>query len=58
MVRLCGAWVTGHIVYLPGNQAASEKRFAGFFIHASAVYALLLGALGGIIVLVITHTAA
>lgn len=44
-------WIAGRIVYFVGYRAAPEKRLPGFFIQSFAVTALVLGALGRIIYL-------
>jgi uncharacterized membrane protein YecN with MAPEG domain len=47
-------WIVGRIIYFVGYRAAPEKRFPGFFIQTTTAFALLLGALGRIIFLVVT----
>lgn len=47
-------WIAGRIAYFVGYRAAPEKRFPGFFIQSSAVFVLMLGALGRIIYLAAT----
>jgi uncharacterized membrane protein YecN with MAPEG domain len=39
-------WLVGRIVYFIGYVAEAKKRFPGFFIQASAVALLLIGAIG------------
>jgi glutathione S-transferase len=51
---LGGVWIVGRIIYFLGYRAAPQKRFPGFFIQTSAAFALLLGALGRIIFLMVT----
>jgi glutathione S-transferase len=49
---LLGAvWIIGRIVYFWGYLTAPQKRYPGFFIQATAVFALSLGALGRIVYL-------
>jgi glutathione S-transferase len=38
-------WIVGRITYFLGYIAAPQKRFPGFFIQSTAVFALSLGAL-------------
>ncbi|WP_424630169.1 MAPEG family protein [Bradyrhizobium sp. SYSU BS000235] len=45
------AWIAGRIVYFVGYLSAPEKRLPGFFIQSFAATALVLGALGRIIYL-------
>ncbi|MEH2513105.1 glutathione S-transferase [Nitrobacteraceae bacterium AZCC 1564] len=47
-------WIVGRIVYFAGYLSAPEKRAPGFFIQAMATFALLLGALGRIIYLMVS----
>jgi glutathione S-transferase len=51
---LGAVWIVGRILYFVGYVAAPEKRFPGFFIQSTAVFVLLLGALGRIIYLMAT----
>src|SRR5258708_3525824 len=51
-------WIVGRMIYFYGYIADPQKRFPGFFIQSLAAFALLLGALGRIIYLVATNTAA
>jgi len=44
-------WIVGRILYFVGYTKAPEKRFPGFGIQISATLALMLGALGRIIYL-------
>lgn len=44
-------WLVGRVVYLVGYLKAPTKRFPGFAIQAMAASALLLGALGRILYL-------
>jgi glutathione S-transferase len=46
-------WIVGRIVYFLGYASAAERRFGGFFIQAIAALALLFGALGRVIYLMI-----
>jgi glutathione S-transferase len=48
---LGSVWIIGRIFYFLGYVAAPRKRFPGFFIQSTAVFALSLGALGRIIYL-------
>jgi glutathione S-transferase len=41
-------WIAGRILYMNGYLQAAEKRSPGFFVQASAVMLLWLGALGAI----------
>lgn len=41
-------WLAGRLVYFLGYVADARKRFAGFFIQASAAAILLIGAAGRI----------
>lgn len=50
-------WIVGRVIYFLGYVAEAKKRFPGFFIQATAAFALLLGALGRIIYLMATNTA-
>jgi hypothetical protein len=45
-------WLVGRIVYFVGYLSAPGKRFPGFFIQSIAAFALLLGALGRVLYLV------
>jgi len=47
-------WIVGRVVYFIGYRAAAAKRRTGFFIQAIAASALLLGALGRLIYLIVT----
>jgi uncharacterized membrane protein YecN with MAPEG domain len=47
-------WIVGRIVYLVGYLSAPEKRLPGFFIQSVAATALVLGALGRIVYLMVT----
>ena len=47
-------WIAGRIVYFLGYVAATEKRLPGFAIQAFAGSALLLGALGRLVYLMVT----
>jgi glutathione S-transferase len=42
-------WIAGRILYMTGYLQAAEKRAPGFFVQASAVMLLWLGALGAIV---------
>ncbi|KRB23432.1 hypothetical protein ASE05_12525 [Mesorhizobium sp. Root172] len=44
-------WMAGRIVYFVGYRTAPLKRYPGFFIQAVAAFALLFGALGRILYL-------
>ncbi len=44
-------WLIGRIAYFLGYLSAPLKRYPGFFIQATAAFALLLGALGRILYL-------
>ena len=46
-------WIVGRIIYFAGYQAAASKRRPGFFIQALATAALLFGAAGRIIYLMV-----
>lgn len=46
-------WIVGRIVYFLGYTAAAEKRRPGFAIQAAAASALLIGALGRVIYLLV-----
>jgi uncharacterized membrane protein YecN with MAPEG domain len=46
-------WIIGRIVYFIGYISAAERRLAGFFIQAMAALALLFGALGRLIYLML-----
>lgn len=46
-------WIAGRIAYFIGYLSAPLKRYPGFFIQALAAFALLFGALGRIIFLMI-----
>ena len=47
-------WLVGRIVYFLGYLAAPMRRYPGFFIQALAAFALLFGALGRILYLMIS----
>ncbi|MCC6890828.1 MAG: MAPEG family protein [Hyphomicrobiales bacterium] len=47
-------WIIGRIVYFMGYVSAANKRAPGFFIQTLAAVALLLGALGRIVYLMLT----
>ena len=47
-------WLVGRIVYFLGYLAAPMRRYPGFFLHALAAFALLFGALGRILYLMIS----
>lgn len=49
-------WIVGRIVYFLGYRAAPDKRFPGFFIQSTAVFALSLGALGRIVYLMVMRS--
>lgn len=51
-------WIIGRVIYFYGYIAEPKKRYPGFFIQSSAAFVLLFGALGRIIYLVATSTAA
>jgi uncharacterized membrane protein YecN with MAPEG domain len=44
-------WLIGRILYFLGYLSAPLKRYPGFFIQSAAAFALLLGALGRILYL-------
>ncbi|MCA0049091.1 MAPEG family protein [Mesorhizobium sp. B283B1A] len=44
-------WMAGRIAYFIGYLSAPLRRYPGFFIQALAAFALLFGALGRIIFL-------
>ncbi len=46
-------WLIGRIAYFAGYLSAPPKRYPGFFIQATATLALLFGALGRIIYLML-----
>jgi glutathione S-transferase len=46
-------WIVGRIIYFAGYSVAAEKRLLGFGIQALAATALVLGALGRVIFLVV-----
>lgn len=50
-------WIVGRVIYFIGYVSEAKKRFPGFFIQAMAAFALLLGALGRIIYLMMTNIA-
>jgi uncharacterized membrane protein YecN with MAPEG domain len=47
-------WIVGRIIYFVGYLSAPEKRLPGFFIQSFVVTALVLGALGRIIYLMMS----
>lgn len=51
---LGAVWIIGRIVYFMGYVSAANKRAPGFFIQTLAAFALLLGALGRIVYLMLT----
>jgi uncharacterized membrane protein YecN with MAPEG domain len=51
---LGAVWIVGRVVYFIGYQSAAAKRLPGFFIQALAASALLLGAAGRIIYLMVS----
>ena len=42
-------WIVGRLLYIRGYSEDAEKRHRGFFVQGIASGALLLGALGGIV---------
>src|SRR6185437_10406942 len=46
-------WVIGRIIYFVGYRSDANRRFPGFFIQCLAHFALMLGALGRIIYLML-----
>lgn len=50
---LGAVWIIGRIAYFIGYRTAAEKRSAGFGIQAIAAFALVLGAAGRIIYLMV-----
>jgi hypothetical protein len=44
-------WLLGRIIYFVGYRSDPKERFPGFFIQSLAHFALMLGALGGILYL-------
>jgi glutathione S-transferase len=46
-------WLIGRVIYFVGYCSDANQRFPGFFIQSLAHFALMLGALGRIIYLVI-----
>jgi glutathione S-transferase len=50
-------WIVGRVIYFVGYVSEAKKRLPGFFIQATAAFALLLGALGRIIYLMATNSA-
>lgn len=46
-------WLIGRIAYFVGYLSAPLKRYPGFFIQAIATFALLFGALGRIVYLML-----
>jgi len=49
-------WIVGRVVYFVGYVSEAKKRFPGFAIQATAAFAMLFGALGRLIYLMITNT--
>lgn len=49
-------WIAGRVIYFVGYVKEAKKRLPGFFIQATAAFAMLLGALGRIIYLMATNT--
>src|SRR5579862_6558909 len=47
-------WIVGRVIYFIGYMRKPTGRFPGFFIQATAAFALLLGALGRIVYLMAT----
>jgi glutathione S-transferase len=47
-------WIVGRVIYFVGYMRKPTGRFPGFFIQATAAFALLFGALGRIIYLMAT----
>lgn len=47
-------WIVGRIIYHRGYVAAPEKRAMGFLVQALAVAALLFGALGRLVYVLVT----
>lgn len=47
-------WIVGRIVYFAGYLSSAKKRAPGFFIQTMAGFALLLGALGRIVYLMMS----
>lgn len=47
-------WIVGRIIYFFGYRTAAEKRRLGFAIQATAASALLIGALGRVVYLIVT----
>jgi glutathione S-transferase len=52
---LGGIWIIGRVLYFIGYVSDAKSRFPGFLIQSLAAFALLLGALGRIIYLAMTH---
>ncbi len=50
---LGGVWIIGRVIYFVGYRAAPQKRFPGFFIQVCATFALLFGALGRVVYLMV-----
>jgi uncharacterized membrane protein YecN with MAPEG domain len=50
-------WIVGRIIYFVGYRSAAQKRLPGFFIQALAASALVLGAAGRIIYLMVFSAA-
>ena len=48
-------WIVGRVLYLTGYTQAPERREIGFMIQAFAGLALLLGALGKVIWMIVQH---
>jgi glutathione S-transferase len=54
---LGAVWIIGRVIYFLGYLAALEKRLLGFFIQSCAAFAVMLGALGRIVCLLMTSPA-
>jgi glutathione S-transferase len=48
-------WIVGRVIYMIGYAKAAERRSAGFGIQALAMFALLFGALGGVVWHLVKH---
>jgi uncharacterized membrane protein YecN with MAPEG domain len=46
-------WLVGRVAYFVGYLSAPLKRYPGFFVQSAATFALLLGALGRIVYLML-----
>ena len=53
---LGAVWIVGRLAYLFGYRAAPGKRFLGFLIQSLAVSALVLGAFGRVVYLMIVSS--